>query len=44
MQARYHRANFNPPSTTSVGDALRAVEAFTRNFARLATNFAEKKR
>jgi adenosylmethionine-8-amino-7-oxononanoate aminotransferase len=44
MQARYHRANFNPPSTTKVGDALRAVEAFARNFVRLATGFKEKRR
>lgn len=43
MQARYHRANFNPPSTTRSGDALGAVLTFARNFKSISARFAERR-
>jgi adenosylmethionine-8-amino-7-oxononanoate aminotransferase len=42
MQARYHRANFNPPSTTSRKDAITAVNIFVEQFQRIAKAYRPK--
>ncbi|MFM8971003.1 MAG: aspartate aminotransferase family protein [Actinomycetota bacterium] len=42
MQARYHRANFNPPSTTSERDLLGAIEAFIEVFDRASSKYRDK--
>jgi len=44
MQARYHRANFNPASTTSSSDALRAVRVFTKVFREVSNGFVVRDR
>jgi adenosylmethionine-8-amino-7-oxononanoate aminotransferase len=39
MQCRYHRSNFNPPSTTDARDALRAVDIYVEEFRAASTQF-----
>jgi len=42
MQARYHRSNFNPPSTTSENDVLAAIDAFVETFQKFSTKYEPK--
>lgn len=42
MQARYHRSNFNPPSTTSENDILRAIDIFVQTFQEASADYEPK--